>query len=353
MGGPVSSARASSACSSPRSARLGPSPRLWRRPACGVRPWRPQRAGAGHADLLLREVPLRPAGDLREPGSGSRGADRSRRRHDSRRRCRSGAVPDRRGTHRQDRPGTWVRRQCRKHIGRRRGSSGRNRRRQTALKARQAHGVPERCTLVSGARRRGDPRFLRGAVADQPQLPQGIAEHRRRTERPQAQAPRRAGCRLSHGQRRRGAADSAPREGRIPPPQRDDDSARDRAGVHVEGRSRLGEGGRQRQDPRRRHVTAGRRRAVPGDDARSDSEGRVSDTRRPPSVDSRDPDRRGSEQRPPELRAEAHERGRHRSGEDGPRCRRAHDSGDFRRGGVLQRPRQAPHGGSQARRDDW
>ena len=124
----------------------------------------------------------------------------------------------------------------------------------------------------------------------------------------QAQAARRTRRRLPHGPRRRGAADPAARESRIPAPERDDDPARDQAGLHVEGRSRFGEGRREREDPRRRDVAAGGGGTVPRNDARSDAEGHLPDARGAPAIDSRHADSRGGQQRPPELRAEADQR---------------------------------------------
>ena len=62
--------------------------------------------------------------DVREPRAGSRRPDRPRRDCHSRRRRRTGAVQSRRGAGRQDRQGTRARRDCRKHVGRRRRSVG-------------------------------------------------------------------------------------------------------------------------------------------------------------------------------------------------------------------------------------
>ena len=89
-----------------------------------------------------------------------------------------------------------------------------------------------------------------------------------------------------------------------------------------------------------------------GMSARPDPARDLPDARRPPAVDPRHADGRGDQQRPPELRAEADERGRGRPREDGPRRGRADDPGDQRRGGVPERPRQAADRRGQARRDD-
>ena len=51
-----------------------------------------------------------------------------------------------------------------------------------------------------------------------------------------------------------------------------------------------------------------------------------------------------------ELRPEADQRSRRRPGKDGPRRGRAHHPGNQRRGRLPRRARQAPHGGSEARR---
>ena len=204
--------------------------------------------------------------------------------------------------------------------------------------------------ILCDSRRR--PGVLRRRLPVQPQLHQGLAQCGRRAERTQTQAARRAHRRLPDGPGRRGAADSAAREGRVPPPERDDDPAGDQAGVHAEGRTGLGQGGRQREDPRRRHVAPGVRRAVPRHDARPGAEGHLPDARRAPAIDPRHADGRGGQQRSPELCAEAHDRGGHRSREDGHRRRRADDPGNQRRRGLPRRARQAAHRRGQARRDD-
>ena len=214
--------------------------------------------------------------------------------------------------------------------------------------------MPDTNTAAARAHHRRSRRragVFRGRVALQPQLPQGLAERGGGAERPQAQAAGRPRRRLPDGARRRGAADSAAREGRVPAPQRDDDPARDQAGLHAEGRAGVGQGGRQRQDPRRRHVAAGGGRAVSRHDARPGAEGDLPDARRAPAIDPRHADRGGGQQRSPELRAEADERGGAGSREDGDRRGRADDPGDQRRRGLPGRARQAAHGRSQARRD--
>ncbi len=220
--------------------------RVWRlrrrsRPTRGLEPWRRPASGSSAGSSWRRRSTSSPDfSTASRRSSESRSQDLvgqvgARRRGDTRRRRRPGALHDRRRARRQDCPRAGAGGDCREHAGHRRGSRRRNRRCQTSLRRGKARLMSYLSSaFVTPVLVADDPhRGLRGVVAHQPQLHQGVAERGRRAERPQAQAARRPRRRLPHGQGRRRPADSAAREGRVPAPQRDDDPARDQAGVHA------------------------------------------------------------------------------------------------------------------------